>query len=61
MKKDYFQLWFILIVTFVCVLAFEYYANSWVGTSAVIVGYIFGWHGKKWYNYIVELRDSKQK
>jgi hypothetical protein len=60
MRKDFYKLWLILIVTFVCVLAFEYYTNSWVGTSAVIVGYIFGWHGKKWYNDIVELKNEYQ-
>ena len=51
-------IWALLIMTFVCVAIFEYYVNGWTGVGAVTVGYIFGWHGKKWYNGIMEIKND---
>lgn len=43
-------LWSFIVLTFIGGMLFEYYQYDHVGVGAMIVGYIFGWNGKKWYD-----------
>lgn len=49
-KPDVFVPLAFIVLTFIGCVLFEYHQHDFTGVSATIVGYIFGWSGKKWYD-----------
>ena len=49
-RPDVFVLLVFIVLTFIGSVSVEYYQYGYAGAGATVVGYIFGWSGKKWYD-----------